>query len=294
MNTATMLLICSYITLYDLKRMLFRLSIMVTILAVPDTGLAEDRIYTVGIIPQFETKRIHKIWHPILAELEQHTGLRFELIGSPTIPHFEDELMSGKFDFAYMNPYQIMLVGESEGYIPLIRDVSRTLHGVLVVRRNSGIKTVEELNNKKVAFPSPNAFGASLQMRQELSDKFKINVDPVYVNTHDSVYLNVAIDQTAAGGGVQNTFNSQKPEIRHMLRVIHSTTPVTPHPFAAHPSVPKVIRDKVHDALITIGESDSGKQKLMHIPINQIGPASMKDYEALKEMRLNRFYISSN
>jgi len=294
MNTATMLIIYSYNMLYSLKRTLYRLSFVAIILAITDTSLAEDRIYTVGIVPQFETKRIHKIWHPILAELEQRTGLRFELIGSPTIPHFEDELMSGNFDFAYMNPYQIMLASESEGYIPLIRDVSRTLHGVLVVRRNSGIQTVEELNNKKVAFPSPNAFGASLQMRQELSDKFNINVEPVYVNTHDSVYLNVAIDQTAAGGGVQNTLNRQAPEIRDMLRVIHSTTPVTPHPFAAHPSVPKVIRDKVHNALMAIGESDSGKQMLVHIPINQVGPASLKDYDALNEMRLNRFYISSN
>lgn len=294
MNSATILLIYSYNTLYCLKRMLCRLSIMTIILAVSDTSLAEDRIYTVGIVPQFETKRIHKIWHPILAELEQRTGLHFELSGSPTIPHFEDELMSGNFDFAYMNPYQTMLASESEGYIPLVRDVGRTLHGVLVVRKNSGIQTVEELNNKMVAFPSPNAFGASLQMRQELSDKFLINVEPVYVNTHDSVYLNVAIGQTAAGGGVQNTFNNQKPEIRHMLRVIHSTTPVTPHPLAAHPSVPKVIRDQVRNALLAIGESDSGKQMLMHIPINQIGPASMKDYELLNEMRLDRFYISSN
>jgi len=284
----------SYDFLYKLTCMLYRLLSIAIILAISNSSLAENKIYTVGIVPQFETKRLYKIWRPILDELEQRTGLRFELKGSPTIPKFENEFMSGNFDFSYMNPYHIMLASKSEGYIPLVRDVGRTLHGVLVVRKDSDIQTVEQLNNKKIAFPAPNAVGASLQIRQELTDKYHINVEPVYVKSHDSVYLNVVIGQTAAGGGVQKTLQGQPAKIRDRLRIIHSTTPIASHPFAAHPSVPEDTRDKVRDALIAIGESDSGKQMLTQIPINQIGPASIVDYAPINELGLNRFYISSN
>jgi len=163
-----------------------------------------------------------------------------------------------------------------------------------VVHQDSDIQTVEELDNIKIAFPAPNAVGASLQIRQELTDKFHINIEPVYVKSHDSVYLNVVIGQTAAGGGVQKTLKRQPVIIRDKLRVIHSTTPIAPHPFAAHPRVPEEIRNTVRNAFIAIGESSHGKQMLAQIPINQIGPASMADYEPLKKMKLDRFYISSN
>ena len=277
-----------------LVRRFMMLPAVFTMLVVSDSCIADNRIYSVGIVPQFDARRLYKIWRPILDELEQRTGLRFELKGSPTIPEFENKFMSGKFDFAYMNPYHMLLASESNGYTPLVRDVGRTLHGVLVVRRDSEIHSVQELENVKIAFPAPNAVGASMQLRQELTDQFNINVEPVYVKSHDSVYLNVAIGQTIAGGGVQKTLKRQPDNIRDKLRVIHSTTPISPHPLAAHPRVPEEIRDKVRDALISLGETESGRQMLSKIPISRIGSATMPDYEPLKNMKLDRFYISSN
>lgn len=264
------------------------------IVLISSTSFAEEKRYTVGIVPQFETKRLYKIWRPILDELERRTGLRFTLKGSTNIPDFENEFMSGSFDFAYMNPYHFIMASASEVYIPLVRDVGRSLNGVLVVRKDNAIQTVKELNHKKVAFPSPNAVGASLLMRRELTDDFSINVDPVYVQSHDSVYLNVAIGKVVAGGGVQATFNRQRPEIRDRLRIIHNTAVISPHPFAAHSTVPAEIREKVRNALLTIGESSDGKRMLSQVPIKQIGTASMADYAPLGDMKLNRFYISAN
>ena len=281
-------------SLYKLKYLLNRLSLLVVILLISDLCFAESKIYTVGIVPQFEVKRLHKIWRPILDQLEQRTGLKFTIKGSPTIPDFEHEFMAGKFDFAYMNPYHIMLANKHEGYIPLTRDIGRSLNGVLVVRKDSGITKVEELNNRQIAFPSPNALGASLLMRQELLDKFHLNVKPAYVKTHDSVYLSVALRQSSAGGGVQATFNRQQPAIRDLLHIIHRTSNVSPHPFAAHPGVPMEIREKVQNALLELGDSKTGREMLALIPVRQIGSASMADYEPLREMGLERFMPVEN
>jgi phosphonate transport system substrate-binding protein len=277
---------------HGLRRRLSLLLCAVIFLPLATATYAEDKIYKVGIVPQFEARRLHQIWRPIFNELEQRTGLRFEIQGSPTINAFEREFMSGTFDFAYMNPYHILLASEMEGYIPLTRDVGRTLHGVLVVHKDSDIRTVEDLNKKQVAFPSPNALGASLQMRQELADKFHIQVKPRYVRTHDSVYLNVALRQASAGGGVQKTLSHQPEDIRSMLKVIHSTTPVPPHPLAAHPRVPAEVRDTVRQALLAIGDTEAGRQLLAEIPVRQIGVASITDYAPLKEMGLDRFYVN--
>ena len=294
MSTSIMLRLYLRNGLDKLTRRLLLLPVVCSLLVVSYSCRADNGMYTVGIVPQFDARRLYKIWRPILDELEQRTGLRFELTGSPTIPEFENKFMSGKLDFAYMNPYHMLLASESNGYTPLVRDVDRTLHGVLVVRQNSDIQNVHELDNVRVAFPAPNAIGASLQIRQELTDLFNINVEPVYVKSHDSVYLNVAVGQTIAGGGVQKTLKRQPENIRHKLRVIHSTTPISPHPLAAHPRVPEEIRNRVRDALISLGDSEHGKQMLSRIPISRIGSATMADYEPLKHMKLDRFYISSD
>lgn len=129
-------------------------------------------------------------------------------------------------------------------------------------------------------------------MRAELHDKFKVNTTPVYVKTHDSVYLNVFLQQVSAGGGVGKTFNQQAKRLRDTLKVIYRTTPVSPHPFAAHPRVPTKDRNKVVKALFEIAATENGRRLLAQIPINQLGNANMNDYEPLKKLNLKRFFIS--
>jgi phosphonate transport system substrate-binding protein len=253
---------------------------------------APPEAFTVGVVPQFEARKLHAIWRPILDRLEQATGYRFDLRGSPTIPAFEREFVEGKFDFAYMNPYHLVVANEKAGYIPLARDHGRQLYGVLVVKSDSQIDSPKQLDGKVIAFPAPNALGASLQMRQELTDKFKIHFTPRYVKTHDSVYLNVLLGDATAGGGVQKTLNQQRAQNREHLKVIHETDKVAPHPLAVLPSVPEEVRAKVLAALLELGKTEEGKALLAQIPMRQIGPAAMADYEPLRQMGLERFYVA--
>nr|WP_320191598.1 phosphate/phosphite/phosphonate ABC transporter substrate-binding protein [uncultured Desulfobacter sp.] len=251
-----------------------------------ETGL----VFTVGVVPQFEARKLHGIWRPVLDQLEAKTGYHFKLKGSQTIPDFEVEFTEGKFDFAYMNPYHLVIANQKAGYIPLVRDCGRRLFGVLVVAKNSGISDPASLNGKIVAFPAPNALGACLQIRQELQDQFGITVAPKFVKTHDSVYLNVLLGEAVAGGGVQKTLQQQKPEYRDNLKIIHTTRKVAPHPFAALPSVPPEVRHRVQEAFFSLGREESGRMLLGKIPIKEIGPASLEDYKPLLQMGLERYY----
>ncbi|MFW2374194.1 MAG: phosphate/phosphite/phosphonate ABC transporter substrate-binding protein [Gammaproteobacteria bacterium] len=250
----------------------------------------QSPIYSIGVVPQFETRQMQVIWKPIISELEQRTGFKFDLQGSPNIPEFEKEFISGKFDFAYMNPYHILIAASSQGYIPILRDHSRQLNGVLVVRKDSGIKDVKQLDGKVLAFPSPNALGASLLMRADLFDKFHIQIQPRYVKTHDSVYLNVVLGQASAGGGVSKSLNQQPTQIYDALRIIYKTQGIAPHPFTVHPRVAKSVRQEVYKAFIAMGKSETAKAKLAKIPIMQLGPAQLTDYQSLANMKLERFY----
>jgi phosphonate transport system substrate-binding protein len=255
---------------------------------------AEGAIYRFGVVPQFEQRKLFRIWRPILDELERRTGLGFQLVGSPKIPVFEQKFEEGTYDFAYMNPYHLLRAHDCQGYLPLVKDGGRMLKGILVVSKESPIQKVQELAGKRVAFPSPNALGASLLMRAELAKLHNVEIIPHYVQTHSSVYLHVALGQTVAGGGVAATLNSQKPEVREKLRILYETRPMHPHPVSAHPRVPETDRVKVQQALLAMAQTEKGAALLAKIPIRKAVSASLRDYTPMSEWGLEAFYVSDN
>lgn len=206
--------------------------------------------FTVGVVPQFEAQKLHKIWQPILDELSLKTGHTFKLLGSKTIPEFESSFQKGEFDIIYANPWHAVIANQTQGYVPVIKDGSQQLKGILVVRKDSDINEVRQLDGKEIAFPSPNALGASLLMRTDLHNLFGINIVPIYVKTHPSVYLNVLLGDAVAGGGVTRTFMEQPEKITNNLRVIYQTREMNPHPICVHPRVPRQQREQIEKNVV--------------------------------------------
>ncbi len=276
----------------DIKINYYLLLFFCSCLVFSVEGYADKPYYTFGVVPQFEARKLQAIWQPIFDYLNTHTPYQFVFKGSASIDNFEQTFLHGGFDFAYMNPYHLVMAHKEKGYLPLIRDIGRQLQGILVVRKDSNIRAVKQLAGKRIAFPSPNALGASLQMRQELQDIFGITVQPVYVKTHDSVYLNILLKSVFAGGGVQKTLHKQPQKYQDNLRIIHTTKAVPPHPVAVHPDVPKAVTNAVQKALLTLQHSAKGKQLLSKIPIKKIGTANLSDYQIIQDLKLERFYVT--
>ena len=251
---------------------------------------AAAETYTFGAVPQFDHRRIQSTWQPLLAHIHLLSGVTIEFHGSPSIPKFEQAFEAGEFDFAYMNPYHMLVANRTQGYVPLVRDQENPLYGILVVRKDSPAQTLQDLAGKMLVFPAPNAMGASLLPRAELA-KAGVDFQPRYVLSHTSVYLNVVMGQAIAGGGVQATLDEQRPEVRDQLRILYKTNAVAPHPVAAHPRVPAEIQDKVRRAFLQLATVHAGQVLLSQVPIKRIGEASMEDYAPLKELGLESVYV---
>ena len=83
------------------ERMMVRLILFGLMLMVVMPAKAEQKHFTMGVVPQFEARELHEIWQPILHFLSDQTGHRFELKGAPNIPAFEKALLAGEFDLVY-------------------------------------------------------------------------------------------------------------------------------------------------------------------------------------------------
>lgn len=249
--------------------------------------------FSFGVVPQFEARRLSEIWTPVLEEVERRSGIQLSMVGSPRIPEFEQAFARGEFDFTYMNPYHSLVAFDSQGYTPLIRDGARELFGVLVVDKDSPYETVADLDGQTIAFPAPNALGSSLLMRADLTRRHGLSFVPEYVNTHSSAYLNVLLGEADAAGGVMATLNALDPAIRDRLRIIYETERMPPHPIVVHPRVPAEDAEKIRKAFLDMSASPEGRALLALIPIREAVPAQSADYQPLRDLQLEDFYVKT-
>ncbi len=271
---------------------LIRQLLILSCLVLSHTATAKPQVvYNFGVVPQFESRVLFSIWQPVLKELEKRTGLGFRLVGSPKIPVFEKSFLAGKFDFAYTNPFHLTLTEDSQGYIPLVRDGSRMLQGVIVVRDDSPYQQLADLQNSVIAFPSPNALGASLATRASFNKSGLTSYTPKYVQTHSSVYLHVATGLADAGGGVLSTLQARPESVQQRIRVIHSATGIPTHPVCVHPRIPPAHRQKVQQALLEMSRSAEGKKLLARIPLYDAVQTDMTTYRMIREQGYARYYI---
>lgn len=250
-----------------------------------------ETTYKFGVVPQFEPRKLSAIWTPILAELEKRTGFRLEMVGSARIPEFENEFEQGGYDFAYMNPYHSLVAMRTQKYEPLVRDGGSQLYGILVVAKDGPIKKLADLNGKTIAFPAPNALGASLLMRADIDRLQKIKFSPLWAQTHTSAYLNVAQGKADAAGGVMATLEQQSEPVRNKLAIIYETRRIPPHPVMAHPRVPLADREKLRQAFLDMGATPEGAALLAKVPIKQAIVAKADEYRQLASWGLEDYYV---
>lgn len=262
-------------------------ALLVLLLSSP---LAMAASYSVGVAPQFESRRMFSIWQPIIGELEKRTGHQFRLAVPLTVTDFERELERGSFDFVYANPYHIVRLSSTHSYLPLVRD-RIPLRGILVVRKDSPLRNLKELDGKALAVPSPNAIGASLLIRADLEHFHGVRMRMVNVKTHSSVFLNVLNGLTDAGGGVEKTLGEQDQAVQDALRVIYTTREMPSHPVAAHPRVDKAVREQFRHALLELAATPAGKALLDEVPMKEPAPAAIEDYLVMRKWGLEAYWV---
>jgi len=252
---------------------------------------AQARDYTFAVVPQYTVSEIYKNWRPLISELDRATGNRYKLLVYPNFRQFEIDYMAGVPDFVYFNPYHQLVGNRTQGYIPLVRDGKRKLTGIIVVRKDSGIDSITQLQGKDIAFPAPNAFAASLYMRTQLREKEGLNFHAYYVHSHSNGYRHVYTGKALAAGGVLSTLRRQPAAVRNELKVIYQTRAYPPHPIAAHPRVSPAVRGDLTAVLLELQGTAHGRQLLSAIQMaHPIRAQYRRDYLPLGLLGLDRYY----
>lgn len=252
---------------------------------LPNSVLAEDRIYTFAIVPQQAVSELAKNWMPFLALLSERSGVKLKFVTAPDIPTFETRLGQGAYDIAYMNPYHYTVFHKKAGYKAFAKEKGRRLTGILVARKNAPLTDIKDLNGLTLVFPSPAAFAASILPRAALR-KEGVAFKAKFVASHESVYLDVAQGLYPAGGGIQRTLDLMDEATQKKLHVIWKTPGYTPHAIACHPRLPGKIEKKLQEAMLSLDEDPVGRSALEAIGFEGIELAQDRDWNDIRQLKI--------
>ena len=263
--------------------------LMLTVLpssAMDVEGGANRESFTFGIVPQQSASKLAKLWVPVFRYLGQRAGMDLKFHTAPNIPEFERRVAAGDYDFAYVNPYHYVVFSRSPGYRAFASAKDKRIKGILVVRKESPIRSPLELEGETLAFPAPAAFAASMLTRAFLTRE-GATFTPKYVSSHDSVYRTVAKGLYPAGGGVLRTFNNVEPEVREQLRVLWTTEGYTPHAFSAHPRIPADAVDRLARAMAQMHTDEEGRALLTALSMKGFEDARDSDWNDVRGLDLH-------
>lgn len=263
------------------------ISLLIVSYLMPAWSDSHNKSYSFAVVPQQSAKRLAKLWAPVLAYVSQQSGVILRFKTAKNIPEFEKRLALGDYDFAYMNPYHFTVFNRDPGYRALAVRKNQPIRGIIVAHKDSSIQTLEELANKKLAFPSPAAFAASILPRAYMTQQ-EIPFSAKYVSSHDSVYLAVSKGFFPVGGGVKRTFNNTNPEVKKQLRILWTSEAYTPHAIAVHPEITNDVFQRVQQVFINMAKNPQGKALLLSLKIKHgLVSAKDSDWDDIRDLNID-------
>jgi phosphonate transport system substrate-binding protein len=227
-------------------------------------------------------------WSPFADRLSRDTGFDLRLKVYETMLAFEKDCAKGTPDFMYSSPPQTVLARAAQGYEPLLRN-SAPVAAIVFVKKDSPIRTIEELGGREIAFVGSRNV-CSILIRQQLRDRdLPVNVTNRFTGSTRNVYEHVLHGSSVAGGTLDTVFSK---EMADKVRVIFSSPPIASHPLSAHPRVPAIVRAAVVRAIFAMRKSSDGKAVLETIgfssPLSADYDRDYRFFESLDLVGLSR------
>lgn len=211
-------------------------------------------------------------------------------------------LREGKVDLFHDSVVPAMVLAKRAGSVPFLRQWKygeADYEGVIVVKKNSGIDTVDDLKGKVIAFDEPHSTSASVLPRMLLEEKKlklvemkspgTVKPDAVgYVYGTDGGAPNLLIAGRAdAATTSAREIERLKPDVRESLKIIAKTRSVPRQIIAVRKDLdPKIVK-ALRDVLLAMDKDPEGKQVLKRqqntAKIDEIPPGSLEQLKDIEK-----------
>lgn len=221
-----------------------------------------------GVLNQRSIALTAQYWNPILKYVSQKSGVPLQLKMGRTATETTAMTRRGEFAFVYTNhlftPERIGL-----GYRVIARPGTPGVRAQIVVRDDSSLRTLADLNGRTVVFPSRESFlGYSVPVAA--LQEAKVEATPVFAGNQEGAVAQLqamTVDAAAMNSQVLENY-ARRENFRY--RVLWQSESYLDLPIMANPAVPKAKIEAVRQAFIGMAADPEGRKIL------EDGAASLK------------------
>ncbi len=260
---------------------------------------AAQTTFNLAILPCSDIVTSFKKFHPLIAYLEQETGFNFQLLVPADFAEFERSMTNGEIDFVFQDPHTYVRLANLYDQNALLQALTRegaTIQaGVVVVRKESGIQSMEDLRGKNVMF-GPKLSAAKWLAARLLFEEHGINIDHdlrAYSNGGccEDIAFHVYLKTVDAGVVCHHfleTHLNKQQELgfeASQLMIIARTDDVPTRVFAARKALEPDIVSEVNRALLRLdNQHPAHVQILQNAEIGGFRRSSDADYNGIRAL----------
>jgi len=245
-----------------------------------------------AVLPLYPATTIYRRYEPLMRYLSDKTGYEFKLVIPKDFEEFTQVVKSGRVDFSYQNPFVFAQIDRDYPIKALVSSIGRpdeetggmeSFRGVIITRKDSPIKTVDDLKGKRVMIVSPKSAGGFLSQKIFLAQRgIRVERDLTIIDAkrQEKVILGVYNGLADAGFVREAALQVLKDEIdMKNIHILATTSPLPNWPIAWTRKGNQALALKVRQLLIDFDD----KNILKSSHIRGFRAANEQELEELKK-----------
>jgi len=250
----------------------------------------DKKIYRFGIHPLHNPTRLHNIFSPVMDYLNKNIeGAEFKVEASRNYAAYDKKLFGREFHFSLPNPYQTVRSLEHGYRVFGKMGDDDNFRGIILVRKDSGIRSISDLKGKAVSYPAPTALAATM-MPQYYIHTHGLNVmkevDNRYVGSQESSIMNVFLGDTVAGATWPPPWRAlvkERPQLAEQLEIKWQTKPLPNNGLVSRNDIPDKLVQQVAKLLFELHTHEEGRAILKRMELSQFEAANDATYQPVRE-----------
>jgi phosphate/phosphite/phosphonate ABC transporter binding protein len=252
-----------------MQRRHFSLVILAVLLAGLFASSAAAQELKFGFTPVLSEPEMRAEFEPLMNYLSESIGQKVTLYIAKDYGDLRTQMESGSVDIGSFSPFAYVDAARG-GKIRIIAqsiiEGSATYRGIIVVRKDSGLKTIADLKGKRFAFVDPKSASGYVYPRAMLIEKginpetfFK---ETIFAGSHDKVIAAVLEGRSDAGAIYDGALGVARRSgvVVDNLLTLASSDPIPHDAIAVRIGMDKGLAKRIQLALINLDKSEAGRR----------------------------------
>jgi phosphonate transport system substrate-binding protein len=234
-----------------------------------------------GVLNQQSAIQTAEKWNPILRYLSHKTGIPLQLKMGATVTLTDAMMGREEFDLVFTNHnFQTEFDGK---YKVLVRWAGKPIHSELVVRDDSAIRQIGDLQGLAVAMPSKEAFVGYAVPMVALKEA-GMTVTTRFAGNQDGALAQLKARQVDAAA-VNSRFLEAYAQREHLAyRTVFKSEPFFELPVLIHPRLPSRQAAALQRALLSMRDDPAAQSVLSQADCPGFEPAEEQDYDNVRRI----------